>query len=70
MNVAAWALPELIEAASRTGQNDCAQGIHARSRALLSDGEDAETSYRVSGMTLMMPPCATVAAAAAMVLNG
>ena len=58
---AAWALPELIEAASRTGQTqlaaealdrlaettsvaqtDWGQGIHARSRALLSDGEDAE----------------------------
>ena len=63
--VSAWALPELIEAASRTGQTrvaadalgrlaeatsvaqtDWAQGIYARSRALLSDGEDAETSYR------------------------
>jgi DNA-binding CsgD family transcriptional regulator/tetratricopeptide (TPR) repeat protein len=65
LHVSAWALPELIEAASRTGQTevaadalnrlaaaasaaqtDWAQGIHARSRALLSDGEDAETSYR------------------------
>jgi DNA-binding CsgD family transcriptional regulator len=63
--VAAWALPELIEAASRTGQTrvaadalgrlaaatsaadtDWALGIHARSRALLSDGETAEASYR------------------------
>jgi len=63
--VAAWALPELIEAASRTGQTqvaadaldrlaaatsigqtDWAQGIQARSRALLSDGQDAETAYR------------------------
>jgi DNA-binding CsgD family transcriptional regulator len=63
--VSAWALPELIEAASRTGQaqvaadaldrlaeatsisqTDWGPGIHARSRALLSDGEDAETSYR------------------------
>jgi DNA-binding CsgD family transcriptional regulator len=63
--LSAWALPELIEAASRTGQTqvaadalerlaaaasaaqtDWAQGIHARSRALLSEGEDAETSYR------------------------
>jgi DNA-binding CsgD family transcriptional regulator len=63
--VSAWALPELIEAASRTGQTQVAAealdrlaaaagaaqtewvlGIHARSRALLSDGEDAETSYR------------------------
>jgi DNA-binding CsgD family transcriptional regulator len=60
-----WALPELIEAASRTGQTqlatdalarlaeatsvaltDWGQGIYARSRALLSDGEDAETWYR------------------------
>ena len=57
--ISAWALPELIEAASRTGQTqlaadaldrlaeatsvgqtDWALGIHARSRALLSDGED------------------------------
>jgi DNA-binding CsgD family transcriptional regulator len=62
---AAWALPELIEAASRTGQTqlaaealdrlaettsvaqtDWGRGIHARSRALLSDGEDADASYR------------------------
>jgi len=60
----AWALPELIEAASRTGQTEVAAdaldrlaaatsaaqtdwglGIYARSRALLSDGEAAETSY-------------------------
>jgi DNA-binding CsgD family transcriptional regulator len=60
-----WVLPELIEAASRTGQEqlaadalgrlaeatsisqtDWGQGIHARSRALLSDGEDAECWYR------------------------
>ena len=65
MHTTAWALPELIEAASRTGQTqvaadaldrlaaatsvsqtDWALGIHARSRALLGDGEDAETSYR------------------------
>jgi len=63
--VSSWALPELIEAASRTGQTQVAAealdrlaaaagaaqtewvlGIHARSRALLSDGEDAETAYR------------------------
>jgi len=63
--VSAWVLPELIEAASRTGQTrvaaaaldrlaaatsisqtDWAQGIHARSRALLSDGQTAETAYR------------------------
>jgi len=60
-----WALPELIEAASRTGQTrlaadalgrvaeatsigqtDWGQGIYARSRALLSDGEDTEHWYR------------------------
>jgi DNA-binding CsgD family transcriptional regulator len=63
--IAAWALPELIEAAGRTGQarvaadalerlaaatsvgqTDWGLGIYARSRALLSDGQDAETSYR------------------------
>jgi DNA-binding CsgD family transcriptional regulator len=60
-----WALPELIEAAARTGKTELAGealeqlaeatsigdsdwglGIHARSRALLSEGEDAESSYR------------------------
>jgi len=60
-----WALPELIEAASRAGQTglaadalarlaeatsiaqtDWAQGIYARCRALLSDGDNAEDSYR------------------------
>ena len=60
-----WALAELIEAASRTGQSglaagalarlaeatgtgqsDWGQGIYARCRALLLDGEDAEGSYR------------------------
>ena len=60
-----WVLPELIEAANRTGQTqlaadalgrlaeatsvtqtDWAQGIYARSRALLNDGEDAEGWYR------------------------
>ena len=59
------AVPELIEAASRTGQtglaagalgrlaeatsigqSDWGQGIYARCRALLSDGADAEGSYR------------------------
>jgi DNA-binding CsgD family transcriptional regulator len=63
--VSMWALPELIEAASRTGQRrlaadalsrlaeatsigqtDWGQGIHARCRALLSDGQDAEDGYR------------------------
>jgi DNA-binding CsgD family transcriptional regulator len=60
-----WALAELIEAASRTGQTglaadalgrlaeatgtgqtDWGQGIYARARALLSDGQDAEGWYR------------------------
>ena len=65
MHVSMWALPELIEAASRTGQpglaadalgrlaeatsigqTDWGQGIYARSRALVSDGQDAERWYR------------------------
>jgi DNA-binding CsgD family transcriptional regulator len=65
MQVSMWALPELIEAASRTGaadlaaeglarlaeatsitQTDWARGIHARSRALVTDGDDAERLYR------------------------
>src|SRR6185437_4079993 len=64
-HVSIWALTELIEAATRTGQTrqaadalgrlaeatsigqtDWAQGIYARCRALLSDGQDAEDSYR------------------------
>ena len=63
--ISLWALAELIEAASRTGQtalaadalgslaeatstgqSDWGQGIYARSRALLSDGQDAEAWYR------------------------
>ncbi|GAA0238745.1 hypothetical protein GCM10009527_039170 [Actinomadura nitritigenes] len=63
--VSMWALPELIEAACRSGRTgpamdalgrltevtaiartDWAQGIYARSRALLSEGEDAERGYR------------------------
>jgi DNA-binding CsgD family transcriptional regulator len=63
--VSAWALPELIEAATRTGNTqlalealdqlaeatsagatDWGLGIHARSRALLGDGEAAESLYR------------------------
>jgi DNA-binding CsgD family transcriptional regulator len=63
--LSAWALPELIEAATRSGQpqvgaralerlaeataaagTDWGLGIEARSRALLSDGEAAEDSYR------------------------
>jgi DNA-binding CsgD family transcriptional regulator len=65
MQVSMWALPELIEAASRTGQDglaadalarlaeatsiahtDWAQGIYARSRALVTDDDDAERLYR------------------------
>jgi DNA-binding CsgD family transcriptional regulator len=63
--VSMWVLPELIEAATRTGQTrlaadalgrlaeatsigqtDWGQGIYARSRALLSEGADAERWYR------------------------
>jgi DNA-binding CsgD family transcriptional regulator len=63
--ISMFAVPELIEAASRTGQTrlaaatlarlaeatsvsqtDWGQGIYARSRALLSDGQDAERWYR------------------------
>ena len=63
--VATWALSELIEAATRTGNvelatgalarlgeqtrasdADWALGVHAYSRALLSEGEAAEHSYR------------------------
>jgi DNA-binding CsgD family transcriptional regulator len=65
--LSAWALPELIEAAARTGQtllagealerlaeattigdSDWGLGVLARSRALLSEGEDAEGSYRAA----------------------
>jgi DNA-binding CsgD family transcriptional regulator len=65
LQISAWALPELIEAATRTGQTrqaagalgrlaeatsigqtDWGQGIYARSRALVSDGQDAERWYR------------------------
>jgi DNA-binding CsgD family transcriptional regulator len=63
--VAMWALGELIEAATRTGNHeqardalarlgeqtegsdaDWALGVHAHSRALLSEGEAAERAYR------------------------
>ena len=63
--VSVWALVELIEAGSRTGQarlavdalerlaeatsvgqTDWSQGIYARARALLLDGQEAEGSYR------------------------
>jgi DNA-binding NarL/FixJ family response regulator len=62
--VSSWALPELIEAASRTGNNDLgagalerlaectsnadsdwARGILARSRALIEEGAQAESSH-------------------------
>ena len=65
LQVSTWALPELIEAATRTGQTqlaaealgrlaeatsvgqtDWGQGIYARSRALVSDGDEAERCYR------------------------
>jgi len=65
LQISMWALAELVEAASRTGQTqlatvalgrlaeathvgqtDWGQGIYARARALLSDGQDAEDSYR------------------------
>ena len=63
--IASWALSELIEAATRTGKADLAEGalarlgehaqgcdaewalgIHARSRALLTEGGTAEPLYR------------------------
>jgi DNA-binding CsgD family transcriptional regulator len=63
--VAMWALPELIEAAARTGNSNIAHdaiarlveatqaggtdfglGVEARSRALVSEGETAESRYR------------------------
>ena len=63
--VSAWALPELIEAAARTGKtrlagdalerlveaasvgdSDWGLGVLARSRALVSEGEDADGCYR------------------------
>ena len=39
------ALSHSLEAAG-TGQTDWGQGIYARSRALLSDGQAAEDAYR------------------------
>jgi DNA-binding CsgD family transcriptional regulator len=79
--VSGWALPELIEAASRTesaqvaaqglerlaestsiGDSDWGLGVLARSRALLSDGEEAERSYREAidrlGRTQLRPELA------------
>jgi DNA-binding CsgD family transcriptional regulator len=67
MGYAHWILPELIEAAVRSGERDTAAdaldalvqttgpsgtdwaaGIEARSRALLSDGEEADRLYRTA----------------------
>ena len=81
LGVTAWALPELIEAAMRTGETrlagealtrltkaasagerDWGLGVLARSRALLSDGGDAEGSYREAierlGRTALRPELA------------
>jgi DNA-binding CsgD family transcriptional regulator len=65
MNISVWALPELVEAAARTGNTELASealnqladwtqaggtdwglGVEARSRALLSEGEQADRLYR------------------------
>ena len=79
--VSTWALPELIEAATRTrqmaravealqrlvvetgvGDSDWGLGIQARARALVSDGEEAERSYREAierlGRTRLRPELA------------
>jgi DNA-binding CsgD family transcriptional regulator len=79
--LAMWALSELVEAASRTGDAERAQralrrlgeqtqgsdtdwalGIHARARALLSEGEVAERLYREAihrlGRTRLRPELA------------
>jgi DNA-binding CsgD family transcriptional regulator/tetratricopeptide (TPR) repeat protein len=76
-----WALPELVEAAARTGDTqlahealerlaettqpagtDVALGIEARSRALLTNGDDADRLYREAierlGRTQVRPECA------------
>jgi DNA-binding CsgD family transcriptional regulator len=76
-----WALPELVEAAARIGENDVARaaldrlaemtrwagtdwglGTEARSRALLSDGENADLLYREAierfGRTRLRPELA------------
>jgi tetratricopeptide (TPR) repeat protein len=78
---AAWALPELIEAAARTGSmrtasdaldllagraraggTDWGLGLEARSRALLSEGQEAERLYREAierlGRTRLRPDLA------------
>ena len=79
--ISTWALPELIEAATRTDQmaravealerlvaetnvtdSDWGLGIQARARALVSDGEEAERSYREAierlGRTRLRPELA------------
>jgi len=79
--IAMWALPELIEAAARSGNahfgtgalerladitraggTDFGLGIEARSRALLSEGETAESLYREAidrlGRTKLRPELA------------
>jgi DNA-binding CsgD family transcriptional regulator len=79
--VAMWALPELVEAAARTGNTriahdaiarlaestqaggtDFGLGLEARSRALVSEGETAETYYREAidrlGRTQLRPELA------------
>jgi DNA-binding CsgD family transcriptional regulator len=79
--ISAWALPELIEAATRTGaiplaadalarlaaitdvfDSDWALGIEARSRALLHEGDEAESRYLLAidrlGRTPLRPELA------------
>ena len=79
--ISAWALVEVIEAATRTGEtgravwalerlveatsvsdSDWGLGVLARSRALLSEGEEAEASYREAidrlGRTRLRPELA------------
>ena len=79
--ISMWALPELIEAAARTGDTgiagdaltrlaqftqaggtDFGLGVEARCRALLSDGEAAESLYREAidrlGRTRLRPELA------------
>ena len=81
LHIASWALSELIEAATRTGNaelakgalarlvehtdacdGDWALGIHARARALLSEGEAADPLYREAierlGRTRLRPELA------------
>jgi DNA-binding CsgD family transcriptional regulator len=81
VHISMWALPELVEAAARTGNTELAGealdqlsgwtraggtdwglGVEARSRALLSDGEQADRLYREAitrlGQTRMRPDLA------------